>query len=124
MNLHKSMKMIDAALRSLLDQKLRSLLSVLGVVCGVMAVVAMIAIGEGAKKETMAQIGQLGTQNIFIRAVDLTDNQVAKVRERQSLGLTMADLQRIGKACPTVDKMAGLRTIRTSLIGLPEEITP
>ncbi len=112
------------ALRSLLQQKLRSLLSVLGVVCGVMAVVAMISIGEGAKRETANQIEQLGTNNIYIKAVTLTDNQVAKARERQSRGLTLADLQRIENGCATAQTIACLREISSPILGLPREISP
>jgi putative ABC transport system permease protein len=112
------------ALRSLMHQKLRSFLSVLGVVCGVMAVVAMISIGEGAKRETIGQIEQLGTRNIYIKAIALTADQAAKARERLSLGLTAADRQRIENGCAGVEKIAGLREIRTSILGLPREMTP
>ena len=107
-----------------MHQKLRSLLSVLGVVCGVMAVVAMISIGEGAKQETAHQIEQLGTRNIYIKAVALTDNQVAKARERQSRGLTLADLQRIANGSTAAQRIASLRQISTSILGLPREILP
>jgi putative ABC transport system permease protein len=123
-NLHNLREILRLALRSLLHQKLRSLLSVLGVVCGVMAVVAMISIGEGAKQETAHQIEQLGTRNIYIKAVALTDNQVAKARERQSRGLTLADLQRIAKGSTTAQMIASLREISTSILGLPREILP
>ncbi len=115
---------MHVALRSLLHQKLRSLLSVLGVVCGVMAVVAMISIGEGAKQETIAQIEQLGTRNIYIKAVALTDNQMAKARERLSLGLTIADKKRIEHGCATAEEIACLREISASILGLPREISP
>lgn len=124
MNLNNILQIIRVAHRSLLNQKLRSLLSVLGVVCGVMAVVAMISIGEGAKQETVRQIDQLGTHNIYIKAVALTDNQVAKARERQSLGLTIADLQRIENGSAMAEKIASLREISTSISGLPREISP
>lgn len=124
MNLNNFRKILQVALRSLLHQKLRSLLSVLGVVCGVMAVVAMISIGEGAKQETVRQIEQLGTRNIYIKAVALTDNQVAKARERLSLGLTIADLKRIENGCATAEMIACLREISTSILGLPREISP
>jgi putative ABC transport system permease protein len=117
-------KTLRIALRSLIHQKLRSLLSVLGVVCGVMAVVAMISIGEGAKRETISQIEQLGTQNIYIKAIALTADQAARARERLSQGLTVADLRRIENGCATVEKIACLREIRTSIIGLPLEMTP
>ncbi len=124
MNLYNIRQIVRVALRSLLYHKLRSLLSVLGVVCGVMAVVAMISIGEGAKQETVHQIEQLGTNNIYIKAVALTDTQVAKARERQSLGLTIDDLQRIENGGAMAEKIASLREISTSISGLPRDISP
>ena len=124
MNSNDLAKTLRIALRSLMHQKLRSLLSVLGVVCGVMAVVAMISIGEGAKRETIRQIQQLGTRNIYIKAVALTEDQAAKARERLSQGLTTDDLRRIEKGCATVEKTASLREIRASITGLPLEMSP
>jgi putative ABC transport system permease protein len=117
-------QMTRVALRSLLHHKLRSLLSVLGFVCGVMAVVAMISIGQGAKQETIRQIEQLGTHNIYIKAVALTDNQTAKARERLSRGLTLSDLQRIRAGCAAAAKIACLREINAPILGLPREMTP
>ena len=55
-------------LRSLLLHKLRSSLSILGVVFGVSAVVAMASVGEGARREAMAQIGALGIDTVTVRA--------------------------------------------------------
>ncbi len=124
LKIHNYRKMLRVAFRSLLLQKLRSLLSVLGVVCGVMAVVAMISIGEGAKRETAHQIEQLGTRNIYIKAVQLTDSQLAKALERRSKGLTIADLKRIHNGTKAAEKVASLKEIRTSILGLPLEISP
>jgi hypothetical protein len=120
----KLKQLIGVAFRSLLQRKLRSLLSVLGVVCGVMAVVAMISVGEGAKQKTISQIEQLGTKNIYIRAVGLTDDQMVLARERLSYGLTTNDMQRLEKGCATAEKIAGLWMIRASMIGLPQGISP
>ncbi len=55
-------------LRSLLLHKLRSSLSILGVVFGVSAVVAMASVGEGARREAVAQIGALGIDTVTVRA--------------------------------------------------------
>ncbi len=51
----------------LLAHKLRSFLTVLGIIFGVAAVIAMLSIGEGAKQEALEQISQLGIQNILIK---------------------------------------------------------
>jgi putative ABC transport system permease protein len=55
-------------LRSLLLHKLRSTLSILGVVFGVGAVTAMSSVGEGARREAVAQIGALGVDSVTLRA--------------------------------------------------------
>lgn len=53
--------------KTLLDHKLRSFLTTLGIIFGVSAVIVMTAIGEGAKKEALAQIKELGISNIYIK---------------------------------------------------------
>ncbi len=59
--------LLRLGLRSLMLHKLRSGLSVLGVVFGVAAVVAMSSVGEGARRETMAQIEALGIDTVTVR---------------------------------------------------------
>ena len=60
---------IQLGLRNLLLHKLRSFLTVLGIILGVASVIAMLAIGEGSKRETVEQIRQLGAANVIIRSV-------------------------------------------------------
>ena len=121
---YKLIKIIKVAVNSLLQQKLRSFLSVLGVVCGVMAVIAMIAIGEGAKRETLHQIEQLGTRNIYIKAVSQTKDQMIAAREQRSYGVTLADLGRIKADSDDIEAVAGLKEIRTRLLGADSKLTP
>ena len=59
-------------LKNLRLHKLRSLLTALGIILGVLAVIVMVAIGEGAKKAAMEQMEQLGTNNIVVRSVTAT----------------------------------------------------
>jgi putative ABC transport system permease protein len=59
--------LVRLAVRSLRAHRLRSGLSVLGVVCGVAAVVAMSSVGEGARRETLAQIEALGIETVTAR---------------------------------------------------------
>ena len=54
------------ALRALARNKLRSFLTMLGIIIGVGAVIAMVAIGEGAKKRVQEQIASLGTNLLVI----------------------------------------------------------
>ncbi len=60
--------LLRLGVRSLLVHKLRSVLSILGVVFGVAAVTAVSAVGEGARREAVAQIGSLGIDTLTVRA--------------------------------------------------------
>ena len=68
-------------LSSLLVHKLRSLLTMLGMIFGVGAVVAMLSITAGVEKEMLAMIDQLGVNNIIIEAREANDpNELQTVR--------------------------------------------
>jgi putative ABC transport system permease protein len=60
--------LLRLGVRSLMVHKLRSVLSILGVVFGVAAVTAVSAVGEGARREAVAQIGSLGIDTVTVRA--------------------------------------------------------
>ena len=55
------------ALRSLIANKLRTFLTTLGIIIGVASVISMIAIGEGAKKQTLSAISKFGTNIITVK---------------------------------------------------------
>jgi putative ABC transport system permease protein len=71
--------------------KLRSLLTMLGMIFGVAAVVAMLSIGAGAQQEVMAFIEQLGVRNLIVEARESTDYQVVQKVRQLSAGLTFRD---------------------------------
>ncbi len=60
---------IQLALKSLMLHKLRSGLTMLGIVFGVFSVIAMLAIGEGASQQAQEQVLELGATNIIVRSV-------------------------------------------------------
>ena len=64
-------EMLRLGIRNLVVHKLRTLLTMLGVIFGVGAVISMMSIGEGARRAAIEQIKLLGTNNIRIRKVDL-----------------------------------------------------
>ena len=79
--------------------KLRSFLTIIGVVFGVGSVIAMLAIGAGASQQTLEQIERLGSRNILIRTVKLESDGKSDVRVRFPIyGLQYADVQRFGEA--------------------------
>jgi putative ABC transport system permease protein len=86
---------IKMGLGSLLSHKLRSLLTMLGMIFGVGAVVAMLSITAGAQKEMMSFIDQLGVNNIIVEAREAVDrNELQQVRAT-SPGLTFRDFRAI-----------------------------
>ena len=103
-------------LRSLWLHRLRSLLTVLGIVFGVCSVIAMLAIGEGASYEAQEQIKSLGSQNIIIRSVKPPDEQKASTQGSQSYvlqyGVTYGDAARIQATIPGVTVILPARDIR------------
>src|SRR5260221_5502221 len=89
---------VRLGLRSLWLHRLRSLLTVLGIVFGVCSVIAMLAIGEGASLAAQEQIRSLGSQNIILRSVKPPPEQKVSQQSGQFLlnyGLTYADIRAI-----------------------------
>ncbi len=93
----KTLEIIRLGFRSLTQHALRSLLTMLGILCGVAAVIAMLAIGEGTSQETQEQFRRLGANNIILQSVKPGDKPAARVFGMPVLayGLTYADLQRM-----------------------------
>ena len=98
------LRLLRLALRSLWLHRLRSLLTVLGIVFGVCSVIAMLAIGEGASFEAQEQIKNLGSQNIILRSVKPAEEQKITERANDSYilqyGLTYADVRRVQTTIP------------------------
>ncbi len=86
---------VRLALKSVLLHKLRSGLTMLGIVFGVFSVIAMLAIGEGASNQAQKQVLELGATNIIVRSVEPPlDMSASDSGERQSVlryGLTRRD---------------------------------
>src|SRR5229473_2800964 len=85
-------------LSSLLVHKLRSLLTMLGMIFGVGAVVAMLSITAGVEKEMLAMIDQLGVNNIIIEAREANDPNELQTVRAISPGLTFRDYRALGEA--------------------------
>ncbi|HBG78163.1 MAG TPA: macrolide export ATP-binding/permease MacB [Phycisphaerales bacterium] len=101
-------------IENLLQHKLRSFLTMLGVVFGVGSVVAMLAVGEGASREAMKQIEKLGSNNIIINSIkSIEEESTSTQRSHMSVyGLTYMDYQRINETFPNVRKSVPAKLIR------------
>src|SRR6267378_8188924 len=97
---------VRLGIKSLWLHRLRSLLTVLGIVFGVCSVIAMLAIGEGASFEAQELIKNLGSQNVILKSVKPPEEQKVSDRANQSFvlqyGLTYKDIKRIRSTIPGV----------------------
>jgi putative ABC transport system permease protein len=80
-------------LDNLRQHPLRSLLTMLGMIFGVAAVVSMLSIGAGAQQQVMALIEELGVRNLIVEAKEATDWQQQRKVRQTSPGLTFQDLR-------------------------------
>jgi putative ABC transport system permease protein len=107
---------IRLGVKSLWLHRLRSLLTVLGIVFGVCSVIAMLAIGEGASFEAQEQIKTLGSQNIILRSIKPPEEQKVSDKGSQSYvlqyGLTYKDVKAIRSTIPGVTVVLPARKIR------------
>ncbi len=93
---------VGLALQNLASRKLRSLLTMLGMIFGVAAVVSMLSIGAGAQQQVLAFIEQLGVRNLIVEAKEVTSSE---------------ELSRVRKLSPGLSRQ-DLRVIRTNVEGL------
>jgi len=82
---------LQLGLQNLLLHRLRSLLTMLGMIFGVAAVVSMLSIGAGARQKVMALIEQMGVHNLIVEAKETTERQAHQKIRKISPGLTFAD---------------------------------
>lgn len=97
-------ELIVEASRNLMRHKLRSLLTALGIIFGIASVISMVSAGEGARRQILDQINELGTNNIIVNAKKPPAKQSAKTEEggRSGIeyGLTFRDLRQMRETLP------------------------
>ncbi len=81
---------LQIGFQNLLLHKLRSLLTMLGMIFGVAAVIAMLSIGAGARQQVMAFIEQMGVRNLIVEAKEYPPEELQKIR-KISQGLSFQD---------------------------------
>jgi putative ABC transport system permease protein len=92
----------QSALGNLAAHKLRSALTMLGMIFGVGAVIAMLSIGAGAEVQALGMIERLGLRNVLVRAKEIKEDELKEVR-RKSLGVSSRDAVAIAEAIPGVE---------------------
>ncbi|MFZ5939372.1 MAG: ABC transporter permease [Bacteroidota bacterium] len=104
---------IVIAVESILANQLRSILTALGIIFGVAAVITMLAIGKGAQQEILEQIKMVGVNNIVITPIvqpssddESSTNGEDKDKGKFSPGLTLKDMEAIREVLPTVNRIS------------------
>ncbi len=115
----KLISSVKLGIKSLLLHKLRSSLTMLGIIFGVCSVIAMLAIGEGASYEAQEAIKKLGSNNIIIRSLKPAEEsrQSGNVGRTFLLdyGLKYSDGSRLASTIPGVARVLPMRIIRESV---------
>ncbi len=94
-------------IEAILANKSRALLTSLGIIFGVAAVIAMLSIGAGAEREILQQMKEAGSNNIIIKPKTATpgDKSDEKVK-KYSLGLSLRDAENIRVSLPGVTQVS------------------
>jgi len=108
-------RIVQLGIKSLLLHKMRSGLTMLGIIFGVCSVIAMLAIGEGASYEAQEAIKKLGSSNIILRSIKpAQDSKTASTGRSfvNEYGITYADVTRLESTIPGIKRVLPMRIIR------------
>src|SRR6476620_1639757 len=110
------------AVNAVVANKVRSLLTALGIIFGVAAVIAMLAIGNGAQQEILEQIKLVGVNNIVVKPVieqkeeKIEENVGKKDTKKFSPGLTIRDVSNIVTTIPNLTKVSPEIILETNVV--------
>jgi len=116
-NLYKFSGYAKTAYVSLTTNKLRSFLSILGIVFGIVAVILIISLGEGAKREMIRQIELLGIKNIYVRSIPREPREKNKKFAQQN-GIETRDIQIIKSISEHVNAYTVIREFPPQIISV------
>ncbi len=104
------------AMQNLLSQKTRTILTALGIIFGVGAVIGMLAIGAGAKDESMRFIELLGVRNILVESRPATSDGELQQRRRSSPGLSERDVRIIQANLDSLNLISARKSLRPAKV--------
>lgn len=93
-----------SAFGNLATHKLRTGLTMLGMIFGVGAVIAMLSIGAGAEQKALEAIGRLGLRNVIVKAKEVKAEERQELRKK-SLGVSLRDGEAIMEAVPNIERV-------------------
>lgn len=101
------------ALGQLAHHRLRSALTLLGMIFGVGAVIAMLAVSEGGRREALTMIEGMGVRNLIVESIEPEGVESLKDLRKHSAGLSVADALAISETLPFIENWAGIREIES-----------
>ena len=116
---------LPIALQAIIHNKLRGILTSLGIVFGVASVISMLAVGEGAQQEILEQMRLLGTNNLIVTPIveqeegkveEANESEKASEKKRFSAGLSLADANAIQTSIPEVDFVSPEIVVETTAL--------
>lgn len=108
-------EIINTAFTGLKAHKLRTFLTMLGIIFGVGAVISMLSIGEGAKKEALEIINLMGAKNIIIQNIEYEEEKIKTIREKSS-GLSLKDFLALQEGVPFIKHLSQQKQIKADFI--------
>lgn len=105
-------ELLKDAFHSLARHKLRTILTMLGMIFGVAAVLGMLSIGAGAEQQALALIEKMGLSNIVVRSKEF-DREQLEILRQDSAGLTLRDVRALQKTLPDGTLILGKKQLKT-----------
>ncbi|WP_395407570.1 ABC transporter permease [Pseudoduganella sp. UC29_106] len=113
--------LLREAVAELRRRKLRTGLTLLGMIFGVGAIVAMLAVGEGSRREALRLVAELGLNNVLVESKGAEAEQLKEVRTR-SLGLSAADGEAALSVVPGAQSVALKKEIKVDQLVVGEQV--
>lgn len=104
-----------AITEGLMAHKLRSMLTMLGMVFGIASVIAMTAITEGGKRQQLEQIRQIGLNNIQVLDAQLEGERLNTARQKNPFGLSDRDIEAIHKELSGIEGIASWKKLKADV---------
>ncbi|MCP4215482.1 MAG: FtsX-like permease family protein [bacterium] len=101
---------IIESVETLMHHRLRTILTLLGMIFGVGAVIAMLSIGKGAEEEALRLIDSMGLRNVIVKEKKIDEARLKEIRET-SMGLTLQDLKAARETLPFVTAYSASRQL-------------
>ena len=108
-------EILQLGLKSLMRNKLRSFLTMLGLIFGVGSVISMLSVGAGARHEILSRINELGVHNVILNSIEPPEELKADTEDEEwknTYGLTFDDAERIALTVPTVERILRVNRIK------------